>query len=193
MFLPSTLLYRLLDCPALPLYRYTSLQYLIYAGTPMSVDRLKEALSVFGPVMAQGFGQAEAPFFRTILTPQEHCLDDDPVSARRLSSCGRAAPFIRVRIMDDQDIAPSEIEQVLWSHAAVADCAVIGVPDARWGEAIKAIVELKRGQVVSAEELAQMCRDRLGSIKTPKSIEFWHTLPRSAVGKVLKREIRAKF
>ncbi|MBN9007887.1 MAG: AMP-binding protein [Rhizobiales bacterium] len=91
------------------------------------------------------------------------------------------------------NIAPSEIERVLWSHPSVGDCAVIGVPDERWGEAVKAVVELRPGQSASEDELRDFCRDRLGGMKTPKSIEFWPQLPRSQIGKVLKRDVRAKF
>jgi acyl-CoA synthetase (AMP-forming)/AMP-acid ligase II len=91
------------------------------------------------------------------------------------------------------NIYPSEVEQVIWSHPAVQDCAVIGAPDAQWGEAVKAIVELNGGQQVSAEELIALCKDRLGSVKAPKSVEFVDSLPRSPVGKVLKKELRARY
>jgi acyl-CoA synthetase (AMP-forming)/AMP-acid ligase II len=90
-------------------------------------------------------------------------------------------------------VYPSEIEQVLWSHPSVQDCAVIGVPDPKWGEAVVAIVELKAGERVTEERLAEFCRERLGGMKTPKRIEFWNELPRSPVGKVLKRDIRERF
>jgi len=91
------------------------------------------------------------------------------------------------------NIYPSEIEQHIWAHPAVRDCAVVGAPDEKWGEAVTAIVELKPGASVSADELIALCKARLGSIKAPKRVEFWPELPRSAVGKVLKREIRDRF
>jgi len=91
------------------------------------------------------------------------------------------------------NVYPSEVEQVIWSHPAVQDCAVIGVPDQHWGEAVTAVVELNAGQRVSADELIALCKDRLGSVKAPKSAEFVDSLPRSPVGKVLKKDLRAKY
>jgi acyl-CoA synthetase (AMP-forming)/AMP-acid ligase II len=90
------------------------------------------------------------------------------------------------------NVYPSEIEQVIWSHQAVMDCAVIGTPHDDWGEAVTAVVELNPGMEVSAEELRKLCRDRLGGIRTPKRIEVVESLPRSANGKVLKRELRRR-
>jgi acyl-CoA synthetase (AMP-forming)/AMP-acid ligase II len=91
------------------------------------------------------------------------------------------------------NVFPSEIEAVINSHPAVLDCAVVGVPDDKWGEAVKGVVQLKPGRQIEAEELIAMCKQELGSVKAPKSVEFWEELPRSAVGKVLKRDIREKF
>lgn len=91
------------------------------------------------------------------------------------------------------NIFPSEVEQVIWGHPAVQDCAVVGAPDPKWGEAVTAIVELKPGQSVDADELIALCRNRIGSLKAPKAVLFWAELPRSPVGKVLKRDIRDKL
>jgi acyl-CoA synthetase (AMP-forming)/AMP-acid ligase II len=91
------------------------------------------------------------------------------------------------------NVYPSEVEQVIWSHPAVQDCAVIGVPDERWGEAVKAVVLLKPGLHVSEEALIALCKAKVGSVKAPKTVEFWPELPRSAVGKVLKRSIRERY
>jgi len=91
------------------------------------------------------------------------------------------------------NVYPSEVEQVLWTHPAVLDCAVIGVPDEQWGEAVKAVIELKLGAAATAEELIALCREKLGSVKAPKSVDFIPQLPRSLVGKVLKKNIRDPY
>jgi acyl-CoA synthetase (AMP-forming)/AMP-acid ligase II len=91
------------------------------------------------------------------------------------------------------NIYPGEIEQVLWRHAAVQDCAVIGVPDDKWGESLMAIVQLKQGAQATPDELIAHCRAGLSSMKTPRKLEIWDELPRSEVGKVLKRAIRERF
>jgi acyl-CoA synthetase (AMP-forming)/AMP-acid ligase II len=91
------------------------------------------------------------------------------------------------------NVYPSEVEQVIWSHPAVQDCAVIGVPDDKWGEAVKVVVELKPGAEVDAEELIALCKEKLGGVKAPKSVDIVAALPRSPVGKVLKKDLRQKY
>jgi acyl-CoA synthetase (AMP-forming)/AMP-acid ligase II len=91
------------------------------------------------------------------------------------------------------NIFPVEIEKVIQGHASVLDCIVVGVPDDKWGEAVKAVVQLKPGQSATEEQLIALCKAELGSTKSPKSIEFWPDLPRSAVGKLLKKDVRARF
>jgi acyl-CoA synthetase (AMP-forming)/AMP-acid ligase II len=261
-FLPPTVIYRLLDIPDLARkVDFSSLKYFMYGAAPMSVDKLKQAIEVFGPVMAGGYGQTEAPASISGLPPDQHFTNGRLASDERLSSVGRPNPLVRVEIMSDANeileqgatgeicvrgdlvmkgyykapektaetvvdgwlhtgdighldaegylhitdrkkdmiisggfnVYPSEVEQVIWGHPAVQDCAVIGVPDEKWGEAVKAVVELNAGQQVSAEEIIALCKDRLGSVKAPKSVDFVASLPRSPVGKVLKKDLRAQY
>lgn len=262
LFLPPTALYALLANPEVGQRDTSSLRYLIYGAAPMSVDKLREAMSVFGPVMAQFFGQTELPMMITFLSPEEHAeAAADPALSHRLASCGRPSQVANVAIMGDDgqfkpngergeivvrsslrmkgyhnapeqtaavqlegdwlatgdvgyldddgylyivdrkrdliisggfNVFPSEVEQVIWSHPAVNDCAVIGLPDEKWGERVTAVVELKDGAQVNAAELIDVCRQRLGAVKAPKEIIF-RQLPRSAVGKVLKRDLRDEY
>lgn len=253
-FLPPTVIYGLLQLPGIADRDFSSLRYFSYGAAPMAIEKLKEAVRIFGPVMTGFYGQSEAPLTIAALSPEAHVDADDDA----LSSVGAPLPLVRVTIRDDGgaslpvgatgeicvsgdlvmagyyhdpqrtaetivdgwlhtgdlghldakgrlhitdrkkdmiisggfNIFPSEIEQVIWSHPAVADCAVIGIADEKWGEAVQAVVECKPGHEVAGEELAALCRGRLGSVKTPKSFRFVDVLPRSAVGKVLKKDLR---
>jgi acyl-CoA synthetase (AMP-forming)/AMP-acid ligase II len=91
------------------------------------------------------------------------------------------------------NIYPNEVEQVIYQHPDVSEVAVVGVPDDQWGEAVKAVVCLKEGARVSEQELIDFCKERLSSYKKPKSIDFVNTLPKNAVGKVLRREVRESY
>jgi acyl-CoA synthetase (AMP-forming)/AMP-acid ligase II len=260
-FLPPTVIYRLLDTPGIEKRDFSSLRYLMYGAAPMSVEKLKQALALFGPIMLQGYGQSEAPGSISSLRPGDHFVNGKIASDERLSSCGLPCVLNALAIMDEKgtplspgatgeicvrgeivmkgyykqpektaetivngwlhtgdvgfldaegylhitdrkrdmiitggfNVFPGEVEQVLWTHPAVLDCAVIGVPDADWGEAVKAVVELKPGSTTEAEELIAFCKDKLGSVKSPKSVDFVKTLPRSPVGKVLKKDLREPY
>ncbi len=82
-----------------------------------------------------------------------------------------------------------EVEQALAQHDDVLDCAVVGLPDDKWGERIVAVVQPKVGKTIDAQALIAFVKAQIGSIKAPKQLEVWADLPRSRVGKVLKAEI----
>ena len=256
MFLPPTAIYMLLAHPRSRTADFSSLEYISYAGAPMSVDRLEEAIRIFGPVMNASFGQTEAPMCVTAMPPHEHLAPDG--SLAHPGSCGRANLLSIVEIMDDEgnilppgergeivvrgplvmagyykdsvataevsrfgwhhtgdigvrdehgwfyvvdrkkdmiisggfNIFPAEVEQALLAHPAVQDCAVIGIPDEKWGESVLAVVERRAGVECGAEELLAHARELLGAVKTPKRIEFTASLPRTNAGKVSRAEVR---
>jgi acyl-CoA synthetase (AMP-forming)/AMP-acid ligase II len=260
-FLPPTVIYALLDAPGIEKVDFSSVRYLLYGAAPMSVEKLKRAITLWGPIMCGGYGQSEAMGSVANLRPDEHVDGEALASDERLSSVGRPNPLVRVEIMDDQNrilprgetgeicvrgdlimkgyykapdktaetiidgwlhtgdighidaggylhltdrkkdmiitggfnVYPATVEQVIWSHRAVQDCAVIGIPDAKWGEAVKAVIELNPGQSVSAEEIIAMCKEQLGSVMAPKSVDFVERLPRSPAGKVLKKDLREAY
>jgi acyl-CoA synthetase (AMP-forming)/AMP-acid ligase II len=259
-YLPPTAIYMLLSHPGVEKRDFSSLKLFMYMSAPMSVEKLKQAIAIFGPVMTQYWGQTEAPCFCTQLAPAEHVVDD-PKVVHRLASCGRPMLLTEVAVMDDEgnllgadergelvvrgklvmagyynnpdateevskfgwhhtgdigyrdadgyyylvdrkkdmiisggfNVFPSEVEQVIFSHPAVQECAVVGTPDDKWGEAVVAVIELKPGEAAGADEILTLCKQRLGSVKTPKRVEFWPAIPRTAVGKVSKKEVRAHF
>ena len=96
-------------------------------------------------------------------------------------------------ITGGENVYPREIEEVLIRHDAVHEVAVIGVPDPKWGEAIKAVVALVPGATISASELIDFCKDHVASYKKPKTVDFVTELPKNNYGKIMKRELRAKY
>ena len=96
-------------------------------------------------------------------------------------------------ISGGENIYAKEVENVLSAHPAVADAVVIGVPDDKWGEAVKGLVIKKKDAEVTEEELIDFCKSRLASFKKPRSIEFVQDFPKSGAGKILKRELREKY
>ena len=106
--------------------------------------------------------------------------------------------YVQDRVKDmivsgGENVYPREVENALFEHPAVADVAVIGVPDERWGEAVKAIVVLREGRSASPQELVDFCRGKLAGYKLPRSIDVVAALPRNPSGKVLKTELREPY
>jgi acyl-CoA synthetase (AMP-forming)/AMP-acid ligase II len=258
-YIPPTVLYNMLAHPRVREFDYSSLRAIVLAAAPVAPAKFREAMDVFGPVMCQSFGQAEAPMFLTFLSTRD--LLDAPEGADRWSSCGRATLGQRIEIMaDDGRLLPpgergeivargdlvfagyyenpvateevsafgwhhtgdvgykddrgfvtivdrkkdmivtggfnvfsAEVEHVIASHPAVEDCAVVGVPDEKWGEAVKAVIQLKPSAHATDDEIIQLVKSKLGSVHAPKTVDFVASLPRSPNGKVLKRDIRDGF
>ncbi|MEW1722797.1 AMP-binding protein [Streptomyces sp. NPDC093109] len=261
MFLPPTVLYRLLQVLDERTIDTSSLRYVIYGAAPMSVEKLRRGIERLGPIFTEVYGQSEAPASISFLLPHEHMADGQVASDERLASCGRPSPFVTLAIKDPVtgrevkhgetgevcvrgdlvmkgyykdpertaetirdgwlhtgdlghvdragylyltdrkkdmiisgglNIYPNEVEQVIWGHPDVEDCAVIGVPDDDWGERVTAVVEPKPGRTVDGAEIIARCRAALGAVRTPKQV-IVEQLPRSANGKVLKKDVRARF
>jgi long-chain acyl-CoA synthetase len=106
--------------------------------------------------------------------------------------------FIHDRVKDmiisgGENIYPAEVESAVYGHPSVAEVAVIGVPDDKWGEAVKAVVALKPGATPDADDIIAFARTRIAGFKAPKSVDFIDALPRNASGKILRRELRAPY
>jgi len=91
------------------------------------------------------------------------------------------------------NVYPKEVEATIHEHEAVADVAVVGVPDPNWGESVKAVVVLHQGRTATAEEIIGFCKERKGSIKTPKSVDFVEAIPLTSVGKHDKKALRDRY
>lgn len=257
IYLPPTALYGLLASPELGRHDTSSLRMFLLVGSPVSPDKLRQAVETFGPCMCQCYGQVECPMIVTWLDPEtvaKAAAGDHP---ERLASCGRPTQSVRVGIMDDagnllpngqpgeivvrgalvshsyfeKPEATEEVRTFGWHHTgdvayrddagflyivdrkkdmvitggfnvftaeveaavmeldAVAECAVIGIPDEKWGEQVHAVV-VKRGDIDEAAIIAHS-KTRLGGVKAPKSVAFIDAIPRTAAGKMDKKALRA--
>src|ERR1700684_2153547 len=106
--------------------------------------------------------------------------------------------FLKDRVKDmivsgGENVYPAEIEAVLMGHPEILECAVIGVPDAKWGETVKAVVVRRSGTALSETTLIEWSRDKLAGFKRPRSVDFVEALPRNASGKILKRTLREPY
>ncbi|ABD07327.1 AMP-dependent synthetase and ligase [Rhodopseudomonas palustris HaA2] len=257
-FLVPTLIYALIDAEAVRArHDLSSLDMIVYGAAPMSPDRLREGIKIFGNVFVQLYGQTEAPQCITTMRKIDH---DDRIPGR-LGSCGRPSPLLDVRLLDSElrevatgepgeicvrgtlvmdgywkrpeatqeafrggwlhtgdvaikdadgylyivdrtkdmiisggfNIYPREVEDALMAHHGVASAAVIGVPDEKWGEAVKAFVVLKPGANNDAAELQAHVKERRGAPWSPKSIEFVATIPVTGLGKIDRKVLRAPY
>jgi fatty-acyl-CoA synthase len=256
-WLVPTIVYVLLDHLAQHPSDLSSLQSIVYGAAPMSPDRLREALGMFGPVFVQLYGQTEAPMAITTLRKADH----DPGRPERFGSIGLPCPAVQVKLFDADmkevppgtpgeicvrgglvmsgywkradateaafrgdwlhtgDVAirstdgyftivdrttdmiisggfnvyPREVEDALLSHGAVSSTAVIGIPDAKWGESVKAFVVLRPG--VSCDEATLQAHVKLhrGSVWVPKSIDFVSAIPVTALGKIDRKLLREPY
>ncbi|PTB19039.1 AMP-dependent synthetase [Trinickia symbiotica] len=257
-FMAPTMITMLLQSDAHAKYDLSSLKNVIYGGGPMYVNQLRKSLDIFGNVFVQIYGQGEAPMTVASLPKASHTVGDDEAKIKRLASCGRELPGVRIAILDDDDaevgvgefgevcvrsdlvmkgywnrpeataetlrngwlhtgdvgyldnegylfltdrkkdliisggsnIYPREVEEVICSHPAVAEVAVVGVPDEVWGELVKAFVVLRAGQHLDAAGVIEHCKANMASYKKPSVVQFIDVLPKNATGKVLKRELR---
>jgi long-chain acyl-CoA synthetase len=247
----------LTDMAAADSYDMSSLRSLTYAGSPMPVEVLKRAITVFGPVLAQGYGATETaggPI--TLLEAGDHHLDGP--DSRLLASAGKAALCSEIKVVDDNDeragpgqigevcargkhvmtgywknpeltaaalkggwyytgdlgyldergylfltdrksdmiisggenIYPTEVENVIYTHPAVLECSVVATPDERWGEIVHAVIVVRDGSQLSSEEIVEYCRQRLAGYKCPKKVTFVEALPKTAIGKINRKGIK---
>ncbi|MBM4312798.1 MAG: hypothetical protein FJ122_02635, partial [Deltaproteobacteria bacterium] len=92
-----------------------------------------------------------------------------------------------------ENVYSTEVENILYMHPAVLECAVVGIPDEKWGEAVKGIVVLKPACKATEEELIAFCKERIARYKSPKSIDFIQALPKTGSGKIEKKKLRDRY
>jgi fatty-acyl-CoA synthase len=146
---------------------------------------------VRGPLVMAGYYQNPAASAEASRNGWHHTGDIGYLDADNyLFIVDRAKDMI---ITGGFNVYSAEVEQILLAHPAVQDCAVIGLPDDKWGERVTAVLQLRPGQTLAQDEAKAFVKERLGSVKAPKQVEVWPDLPRSKVGKVLKPEIKARL
>ena len=93
-------------------------------------------------------------------------------------------------ISGGENVYPTEVENVIHTHPAVAECSVVGTPDERWGEMVHAVIVVRGGAQVSPEEIIEHCRQTLAGYKCPKRVTFVEVLPKTAIGKISRKDIK---
>ena len=256
-FVPAAI-QALLSTPGVEAADLSSLEFLSYGASPIGESLLRQAIEVFGCGLSQAYGMTETSGTVVSLPPADHDPGGD--RAHLLRSCGRAVPWVELRVIDPgslddvavgavgeiwlrsgmvtagywnqpeataesivgdgwlrtgdaayqdddgyvylfdrfkdmivsggENVYPAEVENAMAHHTGIAEVAVIGVPDERWGETVKAIVVLRPGVDATERELIEFTRTRLAKFKCPTSVDFTDVLPRNASGKILKKELR---
>jgi len=259
LFLVPAMINRLVNYPGVERFDLSSLKLVMYGAAPMAPSLVKKAIELFGPILAQGYGAGETCSLVTVLTEQDHLVEDGDY--QRLASCGRCyfetdlrvvneafedvlpgevgeivvkgpdvmqgywrAPELTAEVMRDGyyltgdlatvdaqgyvfivdrkkemiisggfNVYPSEVEQVIHGFPEVFEVAVVGVPDAQWGEAVRAVVVLKPGAQLEAAELIERCGRALAGFKKPRGVDFVSELPKNPNGKVVRRLVRDTY
>lgn len=261
-FAAPTMVKRLASDPAVADADLRNLKAIIYGGAPMYLADLDEALAVFGPRLAQIYGQGETPMTITALSKADHADREHPRWRERMQSVGTPRTDVEVLVVDDDDqplptgeigeivvrgdvvmpgywqqpeasaetlrggwlhtgdvgsfddegyltlrdrskdliisggmnIYPREVEEAILRHPGVRAVAVVGRPDAEWGEAVVAFVVGDDGAATpTSDELDRTCLDSIARYKRPKDYVFVDSLPTNNYGKVLKRELRERL
>ena len=261
IFLPPTAFYDLIDHAQRFKFDTSSLRQILIAAAPVATAKLKQGVEIFGPVVAQCYGQAEAPMLISMLSAKDIADSARGINSNRLASCGQVTSCTEVAILDDSGKSqpnyekgeicvrgplvtsgyfnkPNETKEVRsfgWHHTGdigylddenylyivdrkkdmiitggfnvfatevegpilelpeVLECAVIGLPDDKWGEAVTAVVRLKESSKINENEILRAVKPKLGSYKAPKNIFIWSSIPKTAVGKVDKKLIRQRL
>jgi fatty-acyl-CoA synthase len=159
-------------------------------GTPLPSGQRGEIV-VRGPLVMAGYYQDPAATAEVSRYGWHHTGDIGYLDADGfLFIVDRAKDMI---ITGGFNVYSAEVEQALLAHPGVLDCAVIGLPDDKWGERVTAVVQPYPGQEPADEDIRAFVKARLGSVKAPKQVELWPDLPRSKVGKVLKNEVKSRL
>jgi acyl-CoA synthetase (AMP-forming)/AMP-acid ligase II len=96
-------------------------------------------------------------------------------------------------ISGGENVYPREIEEVLYRHPGVLECAVIGLPDEKWVERVHAVIVLREGAREDANDIIEFCKEHIARYKAPRSVDFVETLPKNPQGKILKKDLRASY
>jgi acyl-CoA synthetase (AMP-forming)/AMP-acid ligase II len=161
------------------------------ADNTLGINEVGEIL-VKGPRVMSGYWKDEQKTAQVITkdgwlrTSDRGYMDEEGY----IFLAGRSDDII---IRGGENISPAEVESVLDLHPDIEEAVIIGIPDPEWGQEPRAIVVLKKGAQVTEQDIIDFCRPKLAGFKRPRSVVFVDALPRSAVGKVLRNELREKY